>query len=528
MKTYLFVYFGSVLLSLGFTPIVIYVAHSLNIYDDPHARKVHADAVPRIGGVAIFLAMLGLTIPVLLVQNAIGDTLRDIQPQVIALLGVGTFIFLVGLTDDFCNLRARTRLAAQLIAAGILCGMGIRIESVAVGDWFTLQFGWFSWPLTILWIAGITNAVNFIDGLDGLAAGIASIACGIIAILAISSGNVVTAVLMLALLGSLTGFLAFNFNPARIFMGDSGSMFIGFMIGASSVMNAHKSATLVALALPFLALGVPIFDTAFSMLRRVLEQRSMFSADRSHIHHRLTDMGLNQRHVVLFIYFVTLLAAGLGMFMMVTRDSRTVVVLFCVTLLLLLVFRIVGAVRLRDSVTRLKENLQITYHRKEQQHHFDNAVMLMRNARTFDDWWQAACVAGGEMELAWISISLQARDGTDRTLVWRNEKVNPDPNDLVDITLPLRQRRGDQNLRLEFASIAPHGSLELSSHHAGMFTRLVDEYNLASLPEVRRQTRSETESPERKSDVRSQTSEVRNQKIRRQTRSEVESPERKI
>jgi UDP-GlcNAc:undecaprenyl-phosphate GlcNAc-1-phosphate transferase len=488
MKTYMFVFFGSLLLSLGLTPIVIYLARCLNIYDDPQARKVHATAVPRIGGVAIFLAMLALIIPVLLISNTIGETFRSIQTQVIALLGAGAFIFLVGLADDLCNLRARTRLLAQLFAAGTLCALGIRIDSVAVGDWFTLEFGWLAWPLTILWIAGITNAVNFIDGLDGLAAGIAAIACGVIAILALYAGNVVTAVFMLALLGSLTGFLAFNFNPARVFMGDSGSMFIGFMIGASSVMNAHKSATLVALALPFLALGVPIFDTAFSMLRRLLERRSMFSADRSHIHHRLTDMGLNQRHVVLFIYVVTLLVAGLGMFMMITHDGRTMVVLFCVTLLLLLVFRLVGAVRLRESIARMKQNLQITYHRRHHQSDFDQAVMLMRNAQTFDDWWQGLCVAGAELELAWISLRLQDRAGTDRTMVWRNEKVNPNPEDLIDITLPLRQRRSGQKLRLEFASIA-HGSLELSSHHAGLFTRLVEEYSLISLPPAEPATR---------------------------------------
>ena len=184
--------------------------------------------------------------------------------------------------------------------------------------------------------------------------------------------------------------------------------------------------------------------------------------------------------------------------------------------LLLLVFRMVGAVRLRESVTRLKENLQITYHRKEHQRHFDHAVILMRNARTFDDWWQGLCVAAQEMELAWISIRLQARDGTDRTLVWRNEKLNPDPDDLVDVTLPLRQRRADQNLRLEFASVAPQGALEYSSHHAGLFTRLVDEYNLTTLPEGEK-----LENRIQKSDVRNQKSDSRSK-----TRSEAESTDR--
>ncbi|MCK5271336.1 MAG: undecaprenyl/decaprenyl-phosphate alpha-N-acetylglucosaminyl 1-phosphate transferase, partial [Sedimentisphaerales bacterium] len=282
MKTYLFIYSGSLLLAMIFTPIVIFVAGALNIYDDIHARKIHASAVPRLGGVAIFLSMMLVTVPTLLLDNPIGESFRQIGIQPIVLLMAGGFMFAIGFIDDLCGVRARYKLIAQLIAAVAMCIIGVRIDSVSVEGLFSIQLGWLAWPITILWIAGVTNAVNFIDGLDGLAGGIAAIVCGVIAAFSIYTGQTVMAVLMLALLGSLTGFLLFNFNPAKVFMGDCGSLFLGFIIGSASVMCASKSATIVGLALPFLALGVPLFDMVFSMLRRILERRSMFSPDRGH------------------------------------------------------------------------------------------------------------------------------------------------------------------------------------------------------------------------------------------------------
>ena len=267
MKTYLTVYIGSVLLATLLTPIVIFVARALNIYDDLNARKIHATVIPRIGGIAIVAAMLGLIVPVLWLDNRIGNLFRQAQPQLLGMMAAAMFIFAVGLIDDISHLRARTKLLAQLIAAFGICAVGIRIDRVAVVDWMVLDLGWLSWPVTIFWIVAITNAVNLIDGLDGLAAGISAITCAVIAVFSMYNDQPVMAVLMLALLGSLSGFLFFNFNPARIFMGDCGSLFLGFMLATASVMCTAKSTTIVGLALPSLALGIPIFDTIFKIGR---------------------------------------------------------------------------------------------------------------------------------------------------------------------------------------------------------------------------------------------------------------------
>jgi len=487
MKTYLCVYLGSAFLALVITPVIIRLARRLSIIAIPGARHIHSKPIARIGGVAIFLSMMCLTVIVLFVSNVIGDAFHDILPKVIVLLYATTFIFFVGLIDDIKTkgLRVRVKFLAQMAAAIAICSIGIRINSVVVTNWLTLDFGWFSWPLTIFWIVGITNAVNLSDGLDGLAAGISAVACGVIAIFAVYSGQVVMAVLMLAMLGSLTGFLFFNFNPAKIFMGDCGSMFLGFTIASSSVLCSMKSSTLVGLALPALALGIPIFDTLFSMLRRFLERRSMFAPDRRHFHHRLIDLGLKQRHVVITIYVLTLLSAGLGMFMMVTHDISTLVVFFCILLLLLIVFRVVGSVRLRESISGLKKKYNIASQRKQEQMDFEQAQLHFRNARTYQQWWAAVCEAAKRMDFAWISVKTEDEDGTEQTEVWRPNNSQPDLSKVVIMNVPVPKaqvRNHGLSGAIEFEiAISVNGSLESAGHRATLFSRLIDEHAVVSL-----------------------------------------------
>jgi len=480
MKTYLCVYFGSAFLALLITPIIIWLGHRIKAFDRPGVRSVHSRPIPRIGGVAIVVSTVCLVLTVLILQNLISEAFREILPQVVVLFSAATFIFLVGLIDDIKGLRARVKFLAELAAAIVVCAVGIRIQSVAVADWLTINFGWLSWPLTLLWIVGITNAVNLSDGLDGMAAGISAVACGIIAILAIYSGQVVMAVLMLALLGSLTGFLFFNFNPAKVFLGDCGSLFLGFIIAASSVMCSTKSHALVGLALPVLVLGIPIFDTLFSMLRRFLERRSMFAPDRSHFHHRLLDLGLKQRHVVIVIYAVTLLAAGLGMFMMVTRNIDSLVIFLCVLLLLLLVFRVVGSVRLRETITGLKQKYAVTRQIQEEVRSFESFQLLFRRAKTFDDWWSSLCEAAEGMDFAWISLKSTAADGTECTEVWRAPNIQPKAADLLTMTIPINGHASGSPTELEIAVLL-NGSFESVGRRTTLFSRLLDEHNIAAL-----------------------------------------------
>ena len=243
MNIYISVYLGSLILVLVITPVVIRLARRLNIVDVPGARHMHTNPISHVGGVAIFLSMMALSITLLWFSKLIVTTDQSMSGQISVLLLAAVFMFMAGLIDDVKakGLRVRTKFIAQIASALMVCAVGIRIESIVITDSVTLNFGWLSWPLTLFWIVGITNAVNLSDGLDGLAGGICAIACGAMAVFAGSTGNMPVVVLMLALLGSITGFLFFNFNPAKIFMGDCGSMFLGFTIASLSVLCSSKS-----------------------------------------------------------------------------------------------------------------------------------------------------------------------------------------------------------------------------------------------------------------------------------------------
>lgn len=484
MNIYLAVYTGSLILVLFITPAVIWLARRLNIVDVPGARHMHTNPVSHVGGIAIFLSMMVLSITVLWFSNNNVTTDQTMQGQLRILLLAGSFIFMAGLIDDIKTkgLRARIKFIAQVASALMICLAGIRIKSIVITDSLALDFGWFSWPLTIFWIVGITNAVNLSDGLDGLAGGICAIACGVMAVFAGSTGNMPVVVLMLALLGSVTGFLFFNFNPAKIFMGDCGSMFLGFMIASSSVICFSKSSALVGLALPIAVLGVPVFDTFFSMLRRFLERRSIFSADRSHFHHKLIELGLTQSQAVIAIYGATLLNAGLGMFMIVTPKIYVLIIFFCALFLLLLIFHIVGSVRLEQIKAAMHKRYKIIHREHEERKSFEEAALYFRRAATFEQWWQAVSTAADKMEFWTVDLPLVNRDGTSRALNWHYNGHDPDPgpDGLIKVHVPVRDRRSGSSLNLKI-ELYKNGSLESAGRRVALFTRLIDENDINDL-----------------------------------------------
>jgi UDP-GlcNAc:undecaprenyl-phosphate GlcNAc-1-phosphate transferase len=487
MKTYLIVYLGSAVLALVITPATVYLSRSIQALDYPGVRRTHARPIPRIGGMAVIVSTMGFVLPVLFLHNAVGDAFREVILQIVALLSAASLIFLVGLVDDLRGLRARAKLVAELIIAIVLCAVGIRITSVAVADVLTIEFGWFSWPLTVLWITGITNAVNLSDGLDGLAAGISAVACGVIALLAIWSGQAVMAILMLALLGSLTGFLVFNFNPARVFLGDCGSLFLGFTIATSSVMCSTKSHTLVGLALPFLALGVPIFDTLSAILRRFLERRSLFAPDRRHFHHRLLDLGLKQRHVVIISYVITLLAAGMGLFMTLTRNTGSLVLFFSILLLLLLVFRVVGLVRLGESIGRLQQKYAISRQIGQETKAFEEVQLHFRQAENFEQWWRAVCTAAKKLDFVKVSLHLNGNNKVVRKLTFQDDRhdVGSSSTEVIRLTIPIKRSPNGSRMSLK-ADVSANESLESAGRRAALFSRLIEEQHGASSRDTRK------------------------------------------
>ncbi len=281
----------ALLLSLVITPAVIKLAFKVGAIDQPNARKVHARVMPRMGGLAIFTAF---AIPALIAL--------PLNSQFMGLLLGGALILTLGIVDDIIEISPKVKLGGQLVAALILIGSGVRVENLTnpFGP-DMIALGWMSIPVTIFWIVGITNAVNLIDGLDGLAAGISAIAAATLGLVAFQSDPTISLIAFI-LVGAILGFMRYNFNPAKIFMGDSGSLFLGYMLAGLAIMGLAKSATVFSLFIPVLVLGVPILDTLFAIVRRLLNKQPIFQADKAHLHHCLLASGLSHRQTVLVIY----------------------------------------------------------------------------------------------------------------------------------------------------------------------------------------------------------------------------------
>lgn len=283
------------------TPLAGRFARRIGLIDHPGDRKVHTMPIPYGGGIGIFLGFLAAVL-------LLGPRAKDMA----VVLGGAFFIVLLGVADDRWQLRPLHKLAGQVAIATAVAIWGPRVEWVTnpFGSGM-LYLGWWGVPITVLWTVAVVNMVNLIDGLDGLAAGVASISCIPLFVVAMQQRQDVAVFLTVALMGSAMGFLRYNFAPARLFMGDAGSMLLGFILATVAVTGALKGAAAIALAVPVVALGVPVIDTACAIVRRWQKGHPISQADKGHLHHRLLAMGLSQRQVVLVIYGASALL-GIG------------------------------------------------------------------------------------------------------------------------------------------------------------------------------------------------------------------------
>lgn len=282
------------LISFFITPFIIKLALKIGATDKPSKRKVHEKIMPRLGGLAIFISfVIGVVM--------IGPT----NPSYMWIVIGATMIVVVGILDDIYELSAIIKLIGQILAALVVIIFGdIQMNFINLPFGGVLEFGIFSVPMTLFWIVAVTNAINLIDGLDGLASGVTSIALVTVATMAYMMGNFYIFTISLLLLFSVLGFLYYNFHPAKIFLGDTGSLFLGFMLAVLSLLG-FKNITLVSLFIPLFILGVPIVDTLFAIIRRSKNNVPFYLADRSHIHHCLLDLGFSHRKTVLIIYLLS-------------------------------------------------------------------------------------------------------------------------------------------------------------------------------------------------------------------------------
>ncbi|MBQ6496494.1 MAG: undecaprenyl/decaprenyl-phosphate alpha-N-acetylglucosaminyl 1-phosphate transferase [Firmicutes bacterium] len=285
------------LISAAITPLAILIAPKIGAMDIPKDnRRVHNKPMPRFGGIAIFVGMM-----------ASWAIFAEKTPGIYGAMAGCTIIYVLGAIDDLKNIKPLVKFGGQVLAAAVAFGMGLRIQFIT--NWFSggnMIFGDVACCIiTILWLVAITNAVNLIDGLDGLAAGIAAISALCLAYVAYIHGQYLPTIAMMVVAGAALGFLPFNFNPAKIFMGDGGSQLLGFAIAAVSITGAVKSATLVVVLIPALVLGLPIFDTLMAIVRRTARHQSIGTADKEHLHHKILKAGFGQRRAVLLMYSVS-------------------------------------------------------------------------------------------------------------------------------------------------------------------------------------------------------------------------------
>jgi UDP-GlcNAc:undecaprenyl-phosphate GlcNAc-1-phosphate transferase len=300
----------SLALSLLLIPACRGIAIRWNLVDVPDTtRKIHRRPIPRIGGVPVFLATLAscLIVALTTANDGIGASLSFSAARSVA--PAALLVVLVGLADDIFNLKPWQKLAGQILASGLAVAGGVQIRSLAG---FTLD-PWAGTVVTIVWLVACANAVNLIDGVDGLAAGIALLACCVDLVAALLGANMPLAVAIAPLAGALLGFLVFNSSPASIFLGDCGSLTLGFLLGCYGILWAEQSPSFPGMTAPLIALAIPLLDTTLAIARRYLRGKPVFGADYSHIHHRLLARGLTPRHVVLLLYAAAGIAGALAL-----------------------------------------------------------------------------------------------------------------------------------------------------------------------------------------------------------------------
>jgi UDP-GlcNAc:undecaprenyl-phosphate GlcNAc-1-phosphate transferase len=403
------------------------------------SRKMHQHPVPRLGGVAIvggFFAPLGA---LLVVDSTVGRSFREQNSLVWGLFAGGLAIALLGLYDDFRGANARKKFVVQLAVACALYALGFRIQAIANPFGLDLALGPLALPFTCLWLVGVINAMNLIDGLDGLAGGVAFFAVATNFILALARGDTLMCLFMAALGGAVLGFLIFNFNPASIFMGDTGSMFLGFVLASVSMKTSQKSGTAVALLVPVIALGLPIMDTLLAMIRRTLFGRPVFAADKEHIHHRLMSrLLLSHRRAVLVLYGLCCLFAITALGLAYANSAQSALLLGAVGITVIALMRKLGYLSLAQA-GGVGEARRRNNHLRAQVRAVSAAIGRAQDVQTL---WDAVRPLADALDVWRLQLRFErSSDGSADGVTFETRR----PTELglpLEVTLPIDGREG--------------------------------------------------------------------------------------
>ena len=490
MTTILFTFISALLCALGLTPVVKKMAGYCNLVDNFSDRKIHTIAVPRIGGVALFCAFFfPFVLFSLFHPQSLAADLVFTDTRITGFVTGALLIFLVGLVDDIKSLSPLIKFTGQVITALIAYYWGFQIDALSMPFVGGISLGVFALPVTLFWFVLVMNAINLVDGLDGLAAGIGLFVALAMLFVCSTSDRIIEALAFASLAGALLGFLRYNFNPASIFMGDSGSYFLGYCLAALSVAGSIKGQVATALLIPVIALGVPLIDTLWAPLRRFVFGQKIFQPDRDHFHHKLVRLGYTQRRAVLFIYAVTIIL-GLGAIVLVHAQNDTAaLILFVLGVGVIFITRYLGGAdfftlrRMLNWAQDLSDEAGISHDRRT----FLNHQVNIARAPDLDKLWKAVCASLDDLEFDTAEFTYTALHSpslspkSDRHFTWqrKSDGLTTDPSVdqhcLLKIELPLHD--------FEESHFCNFGSLVLTKD---MRHEIAGHYTLKRVEHLRR------------------------------------------
>jgi UDP-GlcNAc:undecaprenyl-phosphate/decaprenyl-phosphate GlcNAc-1-phosphate transferase len=454
LRTYLVAFVLSLVAGLISTRLIRDLALKFGLFDKGGGRKVHTRPIPRLGGVAVALSA---TIPLAglaLWRNDISRELLADQPLLLGGIGGGLIMLAVGLFDDLKGARAWFKLGGQIAAASVVYAAGIRIEAISIPFSDPLHLGLLSAPATVFWMVLVMNAVNLIDGLDGLAGGVVVLAGGTLFVMSVIEDNVLAALLLSVVVGATLGFLAYNVNPATIFLGDTGSLFLGFVLALVSVHSSQKSYALFSIVAAMLALGLPIFDLGMAVVRRYLSGQPIFRADQHHVHHLLLRKGFTQSQSVIVLFAGAIVLEGLALTFIYADDRISAVAIAALVPLVFVVVKALGYGDLIKKARKVKVMASVEAQAELRAREVTRLRGEMEGAADLDEVWdlvvEAAKALGFEqVELELVPCNPVLREEICGTRTWARSAVGEGTNDVRLqglITRDLRLHFGPQEL----------------------------------------------------------------------------------
>lgn len=457
MSSMIAVFLLSLTLVFLLTPLVARAAVRWRVLDKPSDRKVHKRPIPRAGGVAVGAAFI-VTLSAAIAAHWSGLSAQPIDPRMGVLLLGGILTLALGLTDDVRGISARWKLAAQVGIALLSFAGGIQIERVFLPPFGHIEVGWLSMPLTVFWFLLILNALNLIDGLDGLASGIALFVALTLLIVWQSPSNLVVAMALAALAGATLGFLRYNFHPASIFLGDSGSYFLGYNLAALSMMASMKSEAAIAILIPIIALGVPVMDALWAPVRRFILGQRIFTPDRDHIHHRLLKLGYTHRRAVLMLYGITVLMGLVALSLVHARNDRAALLLVLVGSGVIFGIRWLGYLPFihRERVVGWLGTVSDELGLRRSRRSFLECQAMIASAPNLDNLWGGIAAAAQFLKLDACELRVERTLAGPSPLLFRHRRDGAggfvDALDVLRISLPVvdgEERLGSLSIRHE-------------------------------------------------------------------------------